>query len=100
MHVQIDSHAERGLVDITMSNTCPEGNKHLHLIRLENDEVQDSHRLSPTAVYSYLGRVMYNRRSKMNPLWSELVIAGFDNGKPYVLTAYGAFTISFPRVNN
>ena len=35
-------------------------------------------------MYSYLGRVMYNRRTKFDPLWTELVIAGFDNGTPYV----------------
>lgn len=50
-------------------------------LQIENDEVQDNHRVSPSAVYSYLGRVMYNRRTKFNPLWNELVIAGFDNGK-------------------
>lgn len=28
--------------------------------------------LAPGAVSSYLGRVLYNRRSKQNPLWNQV----------------------------
>ncbi len=31
---------------------------------------------------SYLTRVMYNRRNKMNPLWNTLCVAGFEDGQP------------------
>eukprot|EP01134_Creolimax_fragrantissima_P007011 CFRG7011T1 len=47
-------------------------------LQLENDEIGDGHKISPKAIHSYLGRVMYGRRSKMNPLWNQLVIAGYD----------------------
>ncbi|CAK9441493.1 uncharacterized protein LODBEIA_P53610 [Lodderomyces beijingensis] len=32
-------------------------------------------------VHEYLSRVMYNRRSKMNPLWNSIVVGGFDKEK-------------------
>ena len=40
---------------------------------------EDGCKLAPNEIHSYLTRVMYNRRSKGNPLWNELVIAGLDN---------------------
>lgn len=30
----------------------------------------------PAQLYAYLGRVMYNRRNKMDPLWNSLVMGG------------------------
>lgn len=41
---------------------------------------QDGSRLGPKQVSSYLGRVLYNRRSKQNPLWNQLLIGGYKNG--------------------
>ena len=36
-------------------------------------------------VHEYLSRVMYNRRSKMNPLWNSIVVGGFDaEKKPFL----------------
>eukprot|EP00741_Cyanophora_paradoxa_P004561 tig00000808_g4429.t1 len=35
-------------------------------------------------IHSYLGRVMYNRRSKINPLWNSLVVAGYRNGQSFL----------------
>merc|ERR1712137_1515531 len=35
-------------------------------------------------IYSYLGRVMYNRRNKMDPLWNSLVIAGMESGQAFL----------------
>ncbi|CAI5759778.1 unnamed protein product [Candida verbasci] len=32
-------------------------------------------------VHEYLSRVMYNRRSNMNPLWNSIIVAGFDSEK-------------------
>ncbi|MBN3300013.1 PSB4 protein, partial [Amia calva] len=44
----------------------------------------DGHSYSPKAIHSWLTRVMYNRRSKMNPLWNTVVIGGFYNGESFL----------------
>jgi 20S proteasome subunit beta 7 len=35
----------------------------------------------PAAIHSYMSRVMYNRRSKGNPLWNAVVLGGIEDGK-------------------
>jgi len=40
--------------------------------------------MTPKEVYSYLCRVLYNRRSKMDPLWNSLVVAGVNKGEKFV----------------
>ncbi|KAF9941377.1 Proteasome subunit beta type-7 [Mortierella antarctica] len=44
----------------------------------------DGHTLATSNIYEYLWRVMYNRRSKMNPLWNTFVLAGFDKGERFL----------------
>jgi len=54
------------------------------LDELEYDNLNlkaDGITLSPKQVASWLGRVMYNRRTKMNPLWNQLVVGGVKDGK-------------------
>ena len=46
--------------------------------RLRGDGVE----LTAAEVHSYLGRVFYNRRNKMDPLWNSVVVAGVEAGKP------------------
>ena len=36
----------------------------------------DGHTLSPGEVFSYLTRVMYQRRNKFDPLWNSVVVGG------------------------
>ncbi|KXZ44882.1 hypothetical protein GPECTOR_61g835 [Gonium pectorale] len=40
----------------------------------------DGIELTPQEVYSYLCRVMYNRRNKFDPLWNSLVVGGVEKG--------------------
>lgn len=41
--------------------------------------------LQPAEVYAYLTRVMYNRRSKFDPLWNSLVVGGVGaDGAPFL----------------
>ena len=50
--------------------------------------------LTPKAIYSYLCRVMYNRRTKMDPLWNSLVVAGVEKGEPFLGTV-GMLGVAF-----
>ena len=50
----------------------------MELTRLEESNEDDGHSLSPAQVYAYLAHTMYERRSKIDPLWNALVIGGFD----------------------
>jgi len=34
--------------------------------------------LSPREIHSYLSRLLYNRRSKIDPLWNTLLVAGME----------------------
>ncbi|EGV65630.1 proteasome endopeptidase complex, beta subunit [Yamadazyma tenuis ATCC 10573] len=52
-------------------------------------------------VHEFLSRVLYNRRSKMNPLWNSVIVAGFnDDRSPFLKyidmlgVTYGASTLA------
>jgi 20S proteasome subunit beta 7 len=40
--------------------------------------------LDAGALHCWLTRVLYNRRSRFNPLWLDCVVAGFKAGKPFL----------------
>lgn len=44
----------------------------------------DGHKLSPANIYEYLSRVMYNRRSRVNPLWNHLIVGGYRNDEKFL----------------
>lgn len=44
----------------------------------------DGHETTPTMIHSYLARVMYQRRSKQDPLWNSIVVAGRRRGTSYL----------------
>lgn len=50
----------------------------------EDHEISDGAVLSAEEIHSYLSRVLYNRRSKMNPLWNQLVVGGMRDGKSFL----------------
>jgi 20S proteasome subunit beta 7 len=45
----------------------------------DNGDGGDNNKGDAKQVWNYLRAVMYNRRNKMNPLWNDLVVAGFTN---------------------
>eukprot|EP01120_Amphizonella_sp_Union-15-10_P010285 TRINITY_DN4099_c0_g1_i4.p1 TRINITY_DN4099_c0_g1~~TRINITY_DN4099_c0_g1_i4.p1 ORF type:complete len:231 (-),score=51.12 TRINITY_DN4099_c0_g1_i4:57-749(-) len=54
--------------------------------------LDDGYTLTPKEIYSYLTRVLYNRRSKLDPLWNQLVVAGHRDGEAFlgVVDLYGS----------
>jgi len=61
--------------------------KNLESLIINEDYQDDDHPLRAKHIYSYLSRVMYHRRSKMDPLWNVLLVAGWDDGKPFLASA-------------
>lgn len=54
----------------------------LEELEIDENYENDGHSLRARHVYSYLSRVMYNRRSKLDPLWNAVLVAGIEDGKP------------------
>ena len=48
----------------------------LNELMIEEHVADDGSKLSASEIHSYLSRVMYKRRNKMNPLWNTLLVAG------------------------
>ena len=43
------------------------------------------HTLSAANLHSYLAKVMYQRRTKIDPLWNQMLVAGLDaDDKPFL----------------
>ena len=43
------------------------------------------HSLNAKNLHTYLSKVMYKRRSDVNPLWNQILVAGLDgDGKPFL----------------
>uniref|UniRef100_A0A8C6VM40 Proteasome subunit beta n=1 Tax=Naja naja TaxID=35670 RepID=A0A8C6VM40_NAJNA len=57
---------------------------------IDEDLLGDGHSYSPKAIHSWLTRVMYNHRSKMNPLWNRVII-GVAYEAPSLATGYGSY---------
>lgn len=55
--------------------------------KIINEEcLDDGLTLKPKSLYCWLTRILYNRRSKMDPLWNNFVVAGLQDEKPYLAT--------------
>merc|ERR1712072_318861 len=52
----------------------------------EDNLHHDGSRLDPNSIHKYLSRVMYNRRSKNDPLWNQVVVGGFSKGQSFLAT--------------
>ncbi|GMH43983.1 hypothetical protein BSKO_11917 [Bryopsis sp. KO-2023] len=44
----------------------------------------DGIELGPKEIHSILARVMYNKRSDFDPLWNNILVAGMQDGEPFL----------------
>ena len=44
----------------------------------------DGYTHNPSEIHNYLRAVMYQRRNKGNPLWNQLLVAGFSEGRSFL----------------
>jgi len=44
----------------------------------------DKIEMKPRSLYNWLTRMMYNKRSRMDPLWVDLVVGGIQDGEPFL----------------
>jgi 20S proteasome subunit beta 7 len=49
-------------------------------LRLADQNIDDGYRRTASEVHNYLRAVMYQRRNKFNPLWNQLLVAGYNDG--------------------
>lgn len=65
-------HIEQILSDLEIENNY------------DNSYADDEEALKPSYIFEYLSTLMYQRRSKMNPLWNAIVVAGVEDDKPFL----------------
>lgn len=59
----------------------------LEQLTIDEDYDNDGHHLSASNIFQFLSNLMYNRRSRMDPLWNAIVVAGVEeNGEPFLST--------------
>jgi 20S proteasome subunit beta 7 len=58
--------------------------KLLDELTVEDYVEDDGNVLSAKEIHSFLTRVCYNRRSKMDPLWNALVVGGFEGDEVFL----------------
>lgn len=48
----------------------------VRFIRIDDQQQADGKELQPREIHQYLSRIMYQRRSKVDPLWNQILVAG------------------------
>ncbi|EEH47881.1 proteasome core particle subunit beta 7 [Paracoccidioides brasiliensis Pb18] len=59
--------------------------RHLNSLDIDENYSTYGHTLNAQNLHTYLSKLMYRRRSQFNPLWNNILVAGFDtNGQPFL----------------
>lgn len=57
----------------------------LNSLSITESHSSDGHILSAANLHTYLSKVMYKRRTDINPLWNQILVAGLDGDeKPFL----------------
>ncbi|PVU88920.1 hypothetical protein BB559_004291 [Furculomyces boomerangus] len=56
----------------------------LNGLMLSEHVTDDDQVLGTKSIYKYLSNIMYNRRSKVNPLWNKFIVAGLEDGESFL----------------
>ena len=57
----------------------------LSSLDIEENYSSTGHNLNARNLHTYLSKVMYKRRTDINPLWNAIIVAGLDgDGKPFL----------------
>jgi 20S proteasome subunit beta 7 len=48
------------------------------------ESIYEQRKLPAASLWKYLRAVLYNRRSKYNPFWNDVVVAGYENDAPFL----------------
>jgi 20S proteasome subunit beta 7 len=56
----------------------------LESVMIKEHYADDGHILATPNIYEYLFRLMYGRRSKIDPLWLDLVVGGVTKGEKFL----------------
>jgi len=51
---------------------------------IDDECLDDGFGHTPQSLHCWLTRVMYNRRSQMNPLWNTYIVVGMEDEKPFL----------------
>uniref|UniRef100_A0A1L8DSY5 Proteasome subunit beta n=2 Tax=Nyssomyia neivai TaxID=330878 RepID=A0A1L8DSY5_9DIPT len=44
----------------------------------------DNYHMKPKSLYNWLMRVLYNKRSRFDPLWLDIIVGGMQDGEPFL----------------
>lgn len=51
---------------------------------IDEECLNDGFQYTPKSLFSWMTRVLYNRRSNFNPLWNTFIVGGVQNGEPFL----------------
>ncbi|MBP6725375.1 MAG: hypothetical protein KA137_11070, partial [Halioglobus sp.] len=55
--------------------------------------LDDGYVRNSSEIHNYLRAIMYQKRNKGNPLWNQLIVGGFEKGKPFLGYVFVLFTL-------
>ncbi|XP_003741599.1 proteasome subunit beta type-4 [Galendromus occidentalis] len=51
---------------------------------IDEERKNEGFQMKPRSLYVYLSRLLYQRRNNFNPLWTNIIVTGMQDGKPFM----------------